>query len=687
MPGAATLLRPCKLCYNSSMLYRVRGSLLFLLLILLLPVTATAQTDAPASLSAPDTRAFPRVETYLQVHDTQGKFIHGLKAADLRVLEDNLPLSVDEISELRPGAQVVVAINPGPSLASRNSLGKSRYDFLVETLNAWALSRQGSTIDDWSLLTAGGPEAIHIANPLEWLAALGSGQPDARSAKPNLDVLIRAINLAAAPSPRPGMGRAVLFITAPLDEAASLSTESLAAQAVQQGVHVYVWLVAGNSGSTKPKGTDQLMALAAQTRGAFFTYTGSENLPSPEEYLASLRSVYHLTYQSKVTNSGSHQLAVEIQAGEFTLVTPPRTFELEIQPPDPAFIAPVLEIVRRLAPPATAAPVAVAAGAATPVAVAEVAATPGAATSVAATSVASLQPAEQPFQILVTFPDGRTRPLVRTTLFVDGVAVAENTAPPFDQFNWDLGEYTTSGPHLLRVEAEDNLGMVGTSIETQVQITIDIPAQNRWLFLNRNMPVLAGMIALLAGALLLLVLIWGGRLRPYTQRSRAANARRKSDPVTQPVPVRNEPAARRLPSWVNRLQWPQRHVAPKAYAFLARISEGDSLTTNTPIPITSEEVTLGSDPNQAILVLADPSVDALHARLLRTPEGAFRLADEGSVAGTWINYTPVSQGGSLLEHGDLVHIGRVGFRFSLRQPGPVRKPVILLEEVRKEDMA
>jgi predicted component of type VI protein secretion system len=84
------------------------------------------------------------------------------------------------------------------------------------------------------------------------------------------------------------------------------------------------------------------------------------------------------------------------------------------------------------------------------------------------------------------------------------------------------------------------------------------------------------------------------------------------------------------------------------------------------------------------MVLNDPSVDPLHARLIRQDDGAFRLSDEGSVAGTWVNYILVSPDGASLEHGDLLHIGRVTFRFSLRQVKPARKPVAVLLEEQQE---
>jgi predicted component of type VI protein secretion system len=69
-------------------------------------------------------------------------------------------------------------------------------------------------------------------------------------------------------------------------------------------------------------------------------------------------------------------------------------------------------------------------------------------------------------------------------------------------------------------------------------------------------------------------------------------------------------------------------------------------------------------------------VEALHARLRQDETGAYILSDEGSVAGTWVNYAPISTGGIRLEHGDILHIGRVIFRFSLLKPPPALQPRI-----------
>jgi pSer/pThr/pTyr-binding forkhead associated (FHA) protein len=140
-------------------------------------------------------------------------------------------------------------------------------------------------------------------------------------------------------------------------------------------------------------------------------------------------------------------------------------------------------------------------------------------------------------------------------------------------------------------------------------------------------------------------------------------------------------AERKLTGWVNRIHWPHRRLAPQANAYLTRLTElNPAADTAVPIPITADELTFGCDPQQATLVLDDHSVDGLHARLVRKEDGSFWLADEGSIAGTWVNYSSVSKVGLPLEHGDLIHIGRVNFRFTQRDPLRQRKPVISMQE-------
>jgi hypothetical protein len=352
-------------------------------------------------------------------------------------------------------------------------------------------------------------------------------------------------------------------------------------------------------------------------------------------------------------------VVAQIETGEAYIETAPVSYEIELQAPEPAFVAPPVTIERK--------------------------ATRDRESGTEAESDQAdggLAPQEQPLQVVFEFPDGRLRELVYSALLVDGVVVAENNQPPFEQFAWNLGGYSTSGLHQLQVQARDELGLTGTSVELPVQISVEEASQSPLGGFRQNLPVLAGLFAILAGAMLLLVLVVGGRVRPRALR--AARTRRRSDPVTQPVHISNEPGPHRRAGWANRLQWPQRGAGPQAHAYLNPIHDPDQPDTLPPIPISANEVTLGSDPGMSTLVLDDSSVEALHARLIRHEDGSFRLSDLGSTSGTWVNYSPISKGGTRLEHGDLIHIGRIGFRFTLRKSAPTRKPVVISELASEE---
>ena len=73
----------------------------------------------------------------------------------------------------------------------------------------------------------------------------------------------------------------------------------------------------------------------------------------------------------------------------------------------------------------------------------------------------------------------------------------------------------------------------------------------------------------------------------------------------------------------------------------------------------------------------DASIDDLHARLLRAENGSYTIQDEGSQAGTWVNYEAVSPEGTNLQHGDIIHLGRVGLYITYSDANRIPKLKIL----------
>ena len=617
------------------------------LVCLLLPTLVLAQSGSQADLSQPDTQNFPEISAYLSVYDSEGSVVRELAASDVQIRENDQRLPLSELTYLEPGVQFVVAINPGPSFAIRNSQGTSRYDQIRETLQAWAASVPDDRSDDLSLITTTGPRASHLSDPDDWALALAQYEPDSRNLTPSFDILSAAIDLAADTPPQPGMGRSVLFITPPPDAAALPALQNLVLLAQQAGVRVSIWMVASEA-AFDTTGATQLSDLAFQTGGSSFRFSGTEDFPSIESYLEPLRGIYLLAYDSPARSSGDYQITAEININGEMVTTPPQQMPLEILPPNPVFISPPTTIEREQLE--------------------------------SENGLTTLIPTLETLQILIEYPDGKPRLIERSALLVDGEQVDENLEAPFDSFVWDISAYDQNGEHLIKAVLEDSLGLQGESIEAPIAITIAGQPTGIAAVLVQRAPLIAVLAALAAGAVLLWVLVVGGRLRP-ADATRPRNRRRDKDPVTQPVSIRSEQhnsvsPARRLADLAGRLRWPQRRTANKPLAFLELLGEAGNGARGVTTPILEPEITFGSSIARASTLLEDDSVSDLHARLEQHSQDEFWIYDADSTAGTWVNYVRVPSSGQRLTHGDLIHIGRIGYRFRLPDEAHARRIII-----------
>jgi hypothetical protein len=632
--------------------------LCFMAGLLLLPGSAYG-AGGKATFFALQVDQFPQVTGYLDVRDGQGNFVRGLAAGQMRVVEDGRQLPVSALEVLHPGARFAIGVNPGRSFAIRDGDGTSRYDLIVEKLEAWAGERPAVS-DEFSLFLADGAPVLNAARAGEIVQALQAYNADFRSEEPDLVVLNQAVEAAGVQTASPGGGRAVLFITSPLDPHFAIGLDAVASQALQRGVRISVWYVASPD-SFYSRSYGLLQELALRTGGEMVAFSGIEPLPDPEHYLDPLREIYRLTYTSSINSAGEHPVFIEIDLPGEKIASSVQSYFMDIQPPTPILLDLPSAINRtNQAQSPTADP--------------------------------NLEPDFQTIGIVVEFRDGFPRQLAASFLYVNGEMVAENIQPPFDQFVWDLNTYLESGVHSVFVQVVDSLGLIGSSSEAVVEVSVEQPKISIWYILARNGPQLALVVVLFSGAVLLLVLVLGGKIRPRVfGRLQKADARPRgrkafpetfsSEPLTQPVKglAIPEESARRLPQWMNRLHLAQRQEASQASAYLTRLEEKGSGSVGRPIPLTNDEVRIGRDPLKVTMLLNDPSLEGLHARI-RREDSSFRLSDTGSVAGTWVNYSPVSTEGTMLEHGDIVHIGRVGFRFTLREPERVRKPAVIPKE-------
>ncbi len=595
------------------------------------------------TVSAPDTHSYPDLYVNLELYDASGRFIRDAKADELELYENGEFRLVEDLELIEPGVQILVALNPGPEMANRYA-GQTRLEALRRVFTEWAAGQTSTSKHAYNFVTTSGVQAANLSDPAEWSQALQAYQPDILRMQPALTALTQAVDAAVSPPSR-DMKRVIYYLTVLPLEPQLQAIQALTERAASLNIRVNVWLVATPGSLTTPAGK-AMQTLASATGGEFFLFTGPETPPSIEAGLDPLRQIYRARYRSKITGGGLHTLEVKFKRGDFQLAAPPVEFELNILPPNPIFVQPPSSVELTWQ-------------------------------EVDSEEEAVLQPAAIPLQLMLEFPDGRPRALKRLTLFLDGQAVVEFDTPPFDLLALPTRELNTSGQHLIRVEVEDIAGLSGSTLELPVAFNFPPKPRNLLRAILREITwqrVLVVLAVLAAGALLAGFLIRSGKRGVWTRPDSKAR-RAAQDPLTQPIAITREAPRAYIPAGQERPSWPLAAGQP-APARLVRISEPElQAIPGEAFAIIQKEVTIGSNPRQAQMVVDDSTVQGLHARIFQSADGAYVLADAGSTAGSWLNYAPVSSQGAALEHGDIIHFGRAAFRFELARP-PLRQLIV-----------
>lgn len=607
--------------------------------------SVSAQVTAGIDLSQPDLSQYPQINLSFRATDGTGKFIKDLQADDVEIVENEQRLSADALELVNSGVQFIVAVNEGPTLANRYS-GVSRFERIKTALYTWFSAHDAQSQDEFRLFTNQGAVKLEPFQPADWSRVVEGYQPDLRVQQPGVSSLSSAVDAALSLGPQTKKTTAILFIT-PLphaDQYAGLT--DIFTRAGQNGIHIFVWLV-GPQDYAASEDALKLKGFSEQTGGTFFLFSGSEELPAITEMLDPLEYVYQLSYKTSLNISGDYSLFVRAAKNGLALESDPVNISLKVAPPNPFFLSPPVEITRSWSE-----------------------------TRRKRDSV--LTPDSTKIQIMVEFPDGMPRSLQYSRLFVDNKLAAENKTEPFTEFTWDISDITASGSHELKVVVEDKAGLTGETIEVPVDITVLEKPMN---FIERvfaRVNIVNGII----GATLILVTASSivALIRMLKKRSYKPLHKQGTDPVTQPVEINGEYSL--APSQMDQtIEWPVMRGVGLAPARLVRKSINPQETPQPPeIPLSGDEVTIGSERKKVDVVLTHPSISGVHARIFKDAEGNFRVADSGSNAGTWVNYAPVSTRGARLEHGDLVQFGRIGYVFEVHGASPKRVQVLPYRE-------
>ncbi|HSM23892.1 MAG TPA: FHA domain-containing protein, partial [Anaerolineaceae bacterium] len=279
--------------------------------------------------------------------------------------------------------------------------------------------------------------------------------------------------------------------------------------------------------------------------------------------------------------------------------------------------------------------------------------------------IRALSPDQVEIRYLYQFSDDFPRDIAFARLVIEDEIVQEFDTPPFGNFILDLTPYESDQELLFYVEIEDELGIHAQTEPTIIDITIEPVPLTFWEGLLRleltpeRWIILASILT--AGMVLILALVFVGKKQAFW-REQAKARKRQIDPVTQPVKI-NQDGLRKSKGESGR-----RLASKEVEAMLVPVNDQFEPDRKRTVVLDKKEWVIGSDEKNARLVIKNAALDSMHARLKRRTEGDFWLSDQNSIAGTWVNFTPITSKGVKLKHGDLIHFAKASYRFELSHP-------------------
>lgn len=606
-----------------------------------------AQSQTLIESSKPDISSYPDLSVLFRVFESSGAFVKNLDIASVHIIENNQIIAPDSLEMLEQGVRLVVAVNEGPTLANRYAQ-VTRIDRFKSALTSWAEQQPITTMDDFSLVTNTGVVASRLTKPDDWINTLENYQPEMKQLKPGLSSLSAAIDMATDTTGAEDKTSAILYFTPLPTEDQNAGFEDLISRAKIGNVRLFI-ILAGPQTYASEDQAELLRRAAEETGGQFVVFSGMEELPDFSTYFDPLTYVYRAVYHTKIKTSGDFSFSIRVNQGQTVLESSPLTFTLNAMQPNPIFLSPPSSVERTW-------------------------------TETEKRKDSVLTPDAVNLQIMIEFPDGLERDLVYSRLFVDNRLVDENTSAPFDSFEWDIRSLTESGSHTISVTIEDTAGFIVETVELSVEVVVQ-PKPQTWfekIFSTFSAQTIILFVVIFAAGFLLVSLAI--RTLRINRKTKQHNTHRFEDPLTQPVIIENEVIHPKSKTTTQN-QWPNIPGSGLAPARLilqsSPVSESD---LPDEIPVGNMSLTFGSDAKKSKVVLQSAAVSGLHARISQDDQGHFRLHDEGSGSGTWLNYAPVSQFGAKLEHGDLVQFGPISYRFEIYGTQPRKFKVETIKE-------
>jgi hypothetical protein len=574
--------------------------------------TTHGQSTGTIAVQPPQLEAFPLVTIDFKLTDP-ADVNDNLSIDDVMLLENNQEVIPLTLRQVHQGTHFTLVINGNRDFDLRDVDGVSPYQKITAELSKWAMLRKFAKSDTWSFINHQGMAVRNTSSAEGWTTALDAYQPNFRTLQPNPGGLETAIQMAKEWIVPFGVDKSILYITPPADSAHIEQIRNLAQIAGSAGIQVNVWMIGDAYFLTNDQGR-VLMDLASTTQGIFFHYTGEESLPNPEDILSPLGKYYTLSYESEIRETGTYPLTLQITTADRSFTGEIAPFYIYLAPPKPILVSPPTSIIR-------SAPLNV------------------------VNPQEAMAPKKVNINIIIEFPDGYTRDIAASRLYVDDLLEDERFEPPFEDLTWDLSSILDSGEHKIQVEVDDTLGLSSRTIELIVPVIVESPDPEPSFSPSRQQVGLwlSGGILFAAAAILF---AWA--VRQFIDSPAFAN-------LSHAI--------------FSRFKRPTRLFSPSSALpnngqLIPLNTFVDPSQTDSLINLIGNPSIIGSHAQKANVVVQGNEINPVHAQI-HVRNDHFYIQDMGTDSGTWVNYDRVDAKPVELHSGDIIHFGNTGFRFTI----------------------
>jgi hypothetical protein len=617
-----------------------------------LPATAQ-QAEGQIVITGSDASGAPTIELYVYAVDSQG---NPLDLADgaLVVQHNNNEISDMQLADTREfAAFTIFVVDTPPSVEHYiDTIQQSIVQFASDpTMNEGVDYVAIFAVDEAAARPILEPQEFHngVRNAFATRLTPSTG-PTAL-----IDSLMGILNNLETLKPDPGLIEQIVVIS---DGTDAVSTQFVAADvprlASEIGVPIHtIWLDNPNlTEGNKQAGKEYMTQLAAETSGLEHTMSTTADLAPLWEIIAAFRTQNVIRYELDDLAGDEH--SVEISLADNPEIRAQTALDVPEVPPSAPSI--VIEI-----PPESQ-----------------------------KWSRSNLDdPINLSISTSISWLDGVDRQITTAQLLLNGIKVQDVDVANISQFDAEISKYAF-GPNQLQLFVADDQGGRVTSLAIALTVEKDIEGVTSEIesptkpesIISRVTSRVSGLGALIGGCVLVgfvlvvvaVFTVIAGRSGLFRNLYLTSYLRRI--PFLRPYVYdaqRVERVARRAKRTKNRFgryapevrgSSPRKKSGTLPAAFLEILESRTKMDSR--LDLDANELKLGRSSNQADIVFKnDNTVSRIHASIVR--EGSeYRIFDEQSTGGSWVNEQRVPDYGLQLVDGDEIRLGAVRLRF--RQP-------------------